>query len=106
MNEYSQGRKTSLNLETKTMPEVELNKLNFKTIAINDSGKYKTLKEIGTNYIKQIVTKHGTQFLLYLEGGATRAAKDLYNINFLDNMLNSSKIKNNDRLYKKVDVVA
>ena len=53
MNEYSQGRKTSLNLETKTMPEVELNKLNF-----------------------------------------------------LDNMLNSSKIKNNDRLYKKVDVVA
>ena len=99
-------RRASLNLETKTMSDIELGSISFNNIGILDTdGKYKTLQEIGASAIKSFSTKHGKQFLIYLGDNKTLTAKDLYNISFLNNELGKgANLGEKDRFCKKIDV--
>lgn len=101
-------RRASLNLETKAMSDIELGSISFNNIGILDTdGKYKTLQEIGASAIKSFSTKHGKQFLIYLGDNKTLTAKDLYNISFLNNELESNtKIDEKDKFYRKVNILA
>ena len=101
-------RRASLNLETKTMSDIELGSISFNNIGILDTdGKYKTLQEIGASAIKSFSTKHGKQFLIYLGDNKTLTAKDLYNISFLNNELEANtKIDEKDKFYRKVNILA
>ena len=101
-------RRASLNLETKTMSDIELGSINFNNIGILDTdGKYKTLQEIGASAIKSFSTKHGKQFLIYLGDNKTLTAKDLYNISFLNNEFEANtKIDEKDKFYRKVNILA
>ena len=101
-------RRASLNLETKTMSDIELGSISFNNIGILDTdGKYKTLQEIGASAIKSFSTKHGKQFLIYLGDNKTLTAKDLYNISFLNNEFEANtKIDEKDKFYRKVNILA
>ncbi|MDL0090090.1 response regulator, partial [Campylobacter gastrosuis] len=74
------GTRASINLEAKIMDEITLNKLYFESVGIYDEGRYKTLKEIGAQFIKSVATKHGTQFLITLANNEKISTNELYNI--------------------------
>ena len=101
-------RRASLNLETKSMSDIELGSISFNNIGILDTdGKYKTLQEIGASAIKSFSTKHGKQFLIYLGDNKTLTAKDLYNISFLNNEFGGGiEVGERGQFYRKLDVRA
>ncbi|MDL0089787.1 response regulator [Campylobacter gastrosuis] len=96
------------NDEQESIISVNLNQnpqeLDFDKTAIKDDDKYKTLKEIGAQFIKSVATKHGTQFLITLANNEKISTNELYNIATTKEIL--KHIDPKDKLYQKVDKLA
>lgn len=109
-------KRASLNKKAKTMNKEELNTLvttKAESIGIKvDNNKYQTLKELGVESIKKL---SNNKFMLYLNNNTFITAKQLYNIAYIDRLLNDNNLNLNnntnhkiihpkDMFYNKVDV--
>ena len=97
------SKRASINLDAKTMNDVELNRLDFKDIGIKQDEKISSLKELGAKLIKNLSDKFTSKFLIGLENGKSISTKEIYNIIYLENDLKFKELSSKDRLYKKVD---
>lgn len=97
------SKRASINLDAKSMNDVELNRLDFKDIGIKQDDKISSLKELGAKLVKNLSDKFTSKFLIGLENGKSITTKEIYNITYLENDLKFKELSNKDRLYKKVD---
>ena len=92
-----------INLDAKSMNDIELNRLDFKDIGIKQDDKISSLKELGAKLVKNLSDKFTSKFLIGLENGKSITTKEIYNITYLENDLKFKELSSKDRLYKKVD---
>ena len=97
------SKRASINLDAKTMNDVELNRLDFKDIGIKQDEKISSLKDLGAKLVKNLSDKFTSKFLIGLENGKSITTKEIYNITYLENDLKFKELSSKDRLYKKVD---
>ncbi len=97
------SKRASINLDAKSMNDVELNRLDFKDIGIKQDEKISSLKELGAKLVKNLSDKFTSKFLIGLENGKSITTKEIYNITYLENDLKFKELSSKDRLYKKVD---
>ena len=97
------SKRASINLDAKSMNDVELNRLDFKDIGIKQDEKISSLKELGAKLVKNLSDKFTSKFLIGLENGKSITTKEIYNITYLENDLNFKELSSKDRLYKKID---
>jgi len=97
------NKRASINLDAKSMNDVELNRLDFKDIGIKQDEKISSLKELGAKLVKNLSDKFTSKFLIGLENGKSITTKEIYNITYLENDLNFKELSSKDRLYKKID---
>ena len=97
------SKRASINLDAKSMNDVELNRLDFKDIGIKKDEKISSLKELGAKLVKNLSDKFTSKFLIGLENGKSITTKEIYNITYLENDLKFKELSSKDRLYKKVD---
>ena len=97
------SKRASINLDAKSMNDVELNRLDFKDIGIKQDEKISSLKELGAKLVQNLSDKFTSKFLIGLENGKSITTKEIYNITYLENDLKFKELSSKDRLYKKVD---
>ena len=97
------SKRASINLDAKSMNDVELNRLDFKDIGIKQDEKISSLKELGAKLVQNLSDKFTSKFLIGLENGKSITTKEIYNITYLENDLKFKELPSKDRLYKKVD---
>jgi len=101
------SRKLSVNLDAKSMNNVQLNRLKFDEVGIRQGKDIVTLKDIGAIAIINLSDKFSSKFLISLSNAKSITRSEIYNINYLENDLKyKEKIDEKDKFYKKIDLMA